>query len=55
MMLDYLGHPGEAERVSEGVKAVLKSGKTVTRDLGGKASTADMTRAIIHAMKYHRL
>src|ERR1700690_2582962 len=36
MMLDYIGHPREAERVREGVKAVLKSGKTVTRDLGGK-------------------
>jgi isocitrate dehydrogenase (NAD+) len=51
MMLDYLGHPRDAERVRDGVKAVLKSGKMVTRDLGGKASTADMTRAIIHAMK----
>jgi isocitrate dehydrogenase (NAD+) len=50
MMLDYIGHAREAERVREGVKAVLKSGKTVTRDLGGKVSTADMTRAIIHAL-----
>ena len=50
MMLDYLGHPREGERIRAGVKAVLKSGKMVTRDLGGKASTADMTRAIIHAM-----
>ena len=50
MMLDYIGHPREAERVRDAVKAVLKSGKMVTRDLGGKASTADMTRAIIHAM-----
>src|ERR1700722_414212 len=51
MMLDYLGHPREAERVIAAVKAVLKSHKNVTRDLGGKASTADMTRAIIHAMR----
>lgn len=51
MMLDYIGHPREAERVRDGVKAVLKSGKDVTRDLGGKSSTADMTRAIIHAMR----
>jgi isocitrate dehydrogenase (NAD+) len=51
MMLDYMGHPREAERVRDAAKAVLKSGKMVTRDLGGKASTAEMIRAIIHAMK----
>ena len=45
MMLDYLGHPREASACARGVKAVLKSGRMVTRDLGGKASTADMTRA----------
>ena len=50
MMLDYIGHPREAARVREAVRAVLKAGKMVTRDLGGKASTADMTRAIVHAM-----
>ena len=49
MMLDYMGHPREAERVRGAVKAVLKSGKEVTRDLGGKANTGDMARAIIHA------
>ncbi len=51
MMLDYMGHPREAERVRKAVAAVLKSGKDVTRDLGGKSNTGDMTRAIIHAMK----
>ena len=51
MMLDYMGHPREAERVRAAVKAILKSGKEVTRDLGGKANTGDMTRAIIHAMR----
>ena len=51
MMLDYMGYPRDAERVRKAVKAVLRSHKMVTRDLGGKASTADMTRAIIHAMR----
>ena len=51
MMLYYIEHPREAERVRTAVKAVLKSSKEVTRDLGGKASTGDMTHAIIHAMK----
>jgi isocitrate dehydrogenase (NAD+) len=50
MMLDYLGHPREAGKVRAAVMAVLKSGKMVTHDLGGKASTGDMARAIIQAM-----
>ena len=50
MMLDYMGHPREAERIRTGVTSVLKSGKDVTRDLGGKSSTEQMARAIIHAM-----
>jgi isocitrate dehydrogenase (NAD+) len=51
MMLEYIGHPRAAKQVSDAVKSILKKGKTVTRDLGGKASTTDMTRAIIHAMR----
>jgi isocitrate dehydrogenase (NAD+) len=50
MMLDYIGHPRAATRISDAVKAVLKSGKTVTRDLGGKATTIQMTQAIVRAM-----
>jgi isocitrate dehydrogenase (NAD+) len=50
MMLDYLGHPRAAVRMRDGVKAVLKSGKMVTRDLGGKASTTAFADAIIRAI-----
>jgi len=50
MMLDYIGHPRAATRISDAVKAVLKSGKTVTRDLSGKATTIQMTQAIVRAM-----
>ncbi len=51
MMLDYLGHPRAAARVREAVRSVLRSGRTITRDLGGKATTSEMTEAIIRAMR----
>ncbi len=50
MLLDYLGHPQAAARVRDGVSTVLKSHKMVTRDLGGKASTTDITQAVIRAI-----
>jgi isopropylmalate/isohomocitrate dehydrogenase-like protein len=50
MLLDYLGETSWAERVENAVVAVLKEAKTLTPDLGGKASTAQVTDAIIDAM-----
>jgi isocitrate dehydrogenase (NAD+) len=50
MMLDYVGHPRAAERIRAAVGAVLRSGRVRTRDIGGKASTAEMTAAVVHAM-----
>ncbi|HLR46128.1 MAG TPA: isocitrate/isopropylmalate dehydrogenase family protein [Deinococcales bacterium] len=49
MMLRHLGHPKDAERVDLAVNSVLSSGP-VTADLGGNASTAEMTDAIIAAL-----
>lgn len=49
MMLRHLGHPEEAERVDLAVNSVLASGP-VTADLGGNASTTEMTDAIIAAL-----
>jgi len=46
MLLDHLGYDGEAERVRTAVEAVLKEGPR-TPDLGGQASTADVTAAIV--------
>ncbi|WP_181693145.1 isocitrate/isopropylmalate family dehydrogenase [Natronomonas sp. LN261] len=46
MLLDHLGYDGEAERVRTAVEAVLKEGPR-TPDLGGHASTADVTAAIV--------
>jgi isocitrate dehydrogenase (NAD+) len=50
MMLDYLGHQREGDRIRTATEAVLRSGKVLTRDIGGNASTDEITGAIIGAM-----
>jgi isocitrate dehydrogenase (NAD+) len=50
LMLDYLGHSREADQIRASVRAVLRSGRLLTRDLGGNASTSEMTNAIIRAI-----
>ncbi|PTY02301.1 tartrate dehydrogenase [Verrucomicrobia bacterium LW23] len=46
MMLDWLGAPKDAERIRAAVESALAAGES-TRDLGGKLTTAEATRAII--------
>ncbi len=46
MMLDHVGELDAAQRVREGVYAVLREGKTLTRDLGGTAGTTQIAEAI---------
>ena len=50
MMLRHLGEQGIADRVQGAVLAVLKEGKTVTRDLGGSATTAEYRDAVIEKL-----
>ena len=50
MLLDYLGHPREAERIRAATGEVLRSGATLTRDLGGIATTQRMTDAVLEAL-----
>ena len=47
MMLRHLGEGKAAEALDEAIRAVLRAGKRVTRDLGGTASTREMADAII--------
>jgi isocitrate dehydrogenase (NAD+) len=47
LMLDHIGERAAAVRVTAALMAVLKEGKTLTRDLGGSASTSTFTEAII--------
>lgn len=47
MMLDYLGEKDKAQKLEKAVGAVIKEGKTTTYDLGGKAGTKEMGKAIV--------
>lgn len=47
MMLQHLGETEAAALLMQAIEAVIKSGKVLTRDLGGKASTQEMTQAVI--------
>ena len=47
MMLEYLCDEPRAERIRSAVEETIRDGKTVTRDLGGTATTDQFTDAII--------
>ena len=47
MMLDYLGDADRATRIRNALETTIKEGKTITRDLGGTASTDQFTDAVI--------
>ena len=50
MMLEWLDLPVFAKRIEDAVWKVFTEGKVKTGDLGGKANTAEFTKAIIGAM-----
>jgi len=50
MMLDHLGEPAQAGRVRQAVCSVLMQG-VLTPDLGGTASTGEVTTAVIAALR----
>ncbi|MCC6446376.1 MAG: isocitrate dehydrogenase (NAD(+)) [Armatimonadetes bacterium] len=50
MMLRHIGEQEAARRVEAGVYRVAFEGRYLTRDLGGTASTSDITQAIIDAL-----
>ena len=47
LMLDWLGEQAAACRVDDAVRQVLAEGAVRTRDLGGSASTVEMTEAVL--------
>jgi len=49
-MLDHLGYPDLHDRVVAAVSQVLGDGHVRTPDLGGTATTRDMTAAIVAAL-----
>jgi isocitrate dehydrogenase (NAD+) len=51
MMLDHMGETAAARRVENALHKVYHEAKTLTRDVGGTASTAQFTAAVILALK----
>ena len=51
MMLDHLGHAGAAADVLAAMEATLADPATRTRDLGGTASTTDVTAALVDRLR----
>ena len=46
MLLEHLGHAAAAHAIVRAIETVVAYGKTVTRDLGGKASTREVGEAL---------
>lgn len=46
-LLDHIGEEGRATRIRQAIEATLREGRTVTRDVGGTATTAQYTDAVI--------
>jgi len=50
MMLEYLGEEAAAQKLDSALKKVYAEGKSLTRDVGGNASTQGFTDAVIAAL-----
>jgi tartrate dehydrogenase/decarboxylase/D-malate dehydrogenase len=51
MMLEHLGEAAAARRLMRAVEAVTARGEVLTPDLGGSATTEQVTEAVIAALK----
>ena len=51
LMLNHLGEPEAAQRLTNAIEMVTALGGTLTPDLGGTASTRDVTGAVIAAIR----
>ncbi|HEY1307161.1 MAG TPA: tartrate dehydrogenase [Vicinamibacterales bacterium] len=54
MMLDHLGERASHDRILASIEAVLSDERVKTPDLGGRATTGDMTQAVAAAMTASR-
>ena len=50
MMLDHLGEPRAAQRLMQAIEKVTATPALHTRDLGGNATTADVTQAVCQSL-----
>ena len=51
MMLEHLGEKNAHDRILRAIESVLSDERVKTPDLGGRATTADMTNAVVAVMK----
>ncbi len=51
MMLNHIHEEAMAQRIKTAYDATLSEGKSLTRDLGGSASTIEFADAIIARLK----
>ena len=51
MLLRHLGDDGGATRIERAIEAVCEDGRVLTADLGGGASTGEVTDAIVQALR----
>jgi tartrate dehydrogenase/decarboxylase/D-malate dehydrogenase len=51
MMLDHLGETGAAAFLLDSIEALTAAGKVLTRDLGGRARTSEVTDEVIRMIK----
>ncbi|KAJ5162850.1 Isocitrate dehydrogenase NAD-dependent [Penicillium coprophilum] len=51
MLLRHLGLDDHANRISKAVYDVIGEGRTMTRDMGGQATTHEFTRAVLDKME----
>lgn len=49
LMLRHVGEMGAAKRIEDALHLVYREGKTLTRDVGGRASTSEFMAAVIGA------
>jgi isocitrate dehydrogenase (NAD+) len=54
MMLRHIGERSAADVIFGAVSRVLAAGTTLTRDLGGTASTTTYTDAVVREIQAHR-
>ena len=47
MMLDHLGETSASQRIDAALHEVYREGRSLTRDVGGTATTAQFTEAVI--------
>jgi tartrate dehydrogenase/decarboxylase/D-malate dehydrogenase len=53
MLLEHLGEPQAARRLMDAIEQVTSDRQLHTRDLGGSASTAQVTRAVCRQLEAH--